>query len=101
MTAALAAEQVAESTFAGVMRVKAERPLHKPSASQCGPSTRCDVGALRGAQASTSRSLTPAQAREIRNRHASGVTQSELAAEFEVTQQTVSNIVRGKTYRED
>ena len=58
-------------------------------------------GRTRGAQSSTSRSLTASQAREIRDRHIRGASQSELASEFAVTQQTVSNIVRGKTYRED
>ncbi|MGI8394000.1 hypothetical protein [Leucobacter sp. W1038] len=58
-------------------------------------------GRTRGAQASSSRSLTASQAQEIRDRHTRGATQSELAAEFAVAQQTVSNIVRGKTYRDD
>lgn len=43
--------------------------------------------------------LTNAQAQEIRDRYVlGGITQSKLAAEYNVTQMVVSRIVRGKTY---
>ena len=100
MAAALTAEQVAE-----ILRRSDAGESRATLAQAFGISVwtvdSVRRGRTRGAQASTSRSLTLAQAREIRKRHASGATQSEIAAEFEVTQQTVSNIVRGKTYRED
>ncbi|MBP1325411.1 transcriptional regulator with XRE-family HTH domain [Leucobacter exalbidus] len=56
-------------------------------------------GRTRGAKPQQSRSLTVEQAERIRERHASGETQTALAAEFGTSQQAVSQIVRGLTYK--
>ncbi|MHA3684492.1 hypothetical protein ACXR2T_00195 [Leucobacter sp. HY1910] len=56
-------------------------------------------GRTRGAQDSQARSLSAAQAEQIRQRHTAGETQTALAAEFGTSQQVVSQIVRGVTYK--
>lgn len=56
-------------------------------------------GRTRGASESSARSLTVAQAEQIRQRHSAGETQTALAAEYGTSQQVVSQIVRGVTYR--
>jgi len=43
--------------------------------------------------------LTPAQVRRIRQAYAQGTTMMKLAARYGVSQATISNIVRWKTYR--
>jgi hypothetical protein len=45
--------------------------------------------------------LTWAQVREIRQRHEAGEPQVKLAKDFDVSQVNISNIVRGKTWREN
>lgn len=47
------------------------------------------------------RRLTMAQAREIRRRNAAGESQRQLAREFPVSQQAISDIINGKTYKEE
>lgn len=46
------------------------------------------------------RRLTPREVRDIRRDCASGRTQAQVAADFRVSQSTVSDIVRGKTWRD-
>lgn len=53
---------------------------------------------VRGEQNVNAR-LTPDKVRRIRQRHAEGVRQVALAAEFGITQAAVSNIVRRKTWK--
>lgn len=43
--------------------------------------------------------LTDAQVREIRRRHAAGVSQWELAKEFQTMQTNIEHIVNGKTWK--
>lgn len=56
-------------------------------------------GRTKGATPVATRALTNEQAASIRQRHAAGETQTALAAEFGTSQQAVSQIVRGITYR--
>lgn len=56
-------------------------------------------GRTTGAKPAASRALTATQADAIRQRHAAGESQTALAAEFGTSQQAVSQIVRGITYR--
>lgn len=56
-------------------------------------------GRTRGAKPQESRALSVEQADQIRRRHAAGDTQTALAAEFGTSQQVVSQIVRGITYK--
>lgn len=56
-------------------------------------------GRTTGAEPKKARSLTQEQAEQIRARHAAGESQTALAAEFGTSQQAISQIVRGITYR--
>ena len=56
-------------------------------------------GRTTGATPVATRALTTEQAESIRQRHAAGESQTALAAEFGTSQQAVSQIVRGITYR--
>lgn len=56
-------------------------------------------GRTRGASPQQSRALTPEQAAQIRQRHTAGETQTALATEYGTSQQVVSQIVRGLTYK--
>ena len=55
----------------------------------------------RGRATSHRRVMTDAQAAEVRARHMAGELQRELAAEFGVSQPTISKIIRGVTYGKD
>lgn len=57
-------------------------------------------GRTKGADPSKGRALSIEQARSIRERNAAGETQTSLAAEFGTSQQVISQIVRGLSYRE-
>lgn len=57
-------------------------------------------GRTRGAKPQQSRALSLEQAEQIRQRHTAGESQTALAAEFGTSQQVVSQIVRGITYRD-
>lgn len=56
-------------------------------------------GRTTGAKPVATRALTNEQAELIRIRHAAGETQTALAAEFGTSQQAISQIIRGLTYR--
>lgn len=56
-------------------------------------------GRTRGATPQKSRALTVTQAERIRKRNQAGETQSALAAEYGTSQQAISQIVRGITYK--
>lgn len=56
-------------------------------------------GRTTGAKPHASRTLTLEQAASIRQRHATGETQTALATEFELSQQALSQLIRGVTYR--
>lgn len=56
-------------------------------------------GRTRGATPQKSRALTVTQAERIRERNQAGETQSALAAEYGTSQQAISQIVRGITYK--
>jgi DNA-binding NarL/FixJ family response regulator len=57
-------------------------------------------GPAKGTPNMIHRSLTPKQVREIRRMAAKGISQSAIGAKFELSQPTVSSIVRRLTYQD-